>query len=159
MKFKIKIEGEMVEVDAQMRADKLTVNLDGRTLAAEIIEVNSEEIVLEFDGRRHRILRHSDRQQRQLWVNGQTFTYERIMDQAGASAANAGRLAADIPAVVSQILVKVGQPVTTGEKLILLESMKMVIPLAAPHDGTVSAIHCAPGEAVQPGVPLIDIEA
>ena len=33
----------------------------------------------------------------------------------------------------------------------------MILPIQAPHDGTVTAINCAPGEAVQPGAPLIDL--
>ena len=76
---------------------------------------------------------------------------------AGGSSADAS-LAATIPAVVSQILVNEGDSVNEGETLILLESMKMVIPIQAPHDGTVTGIHCTPGEAVEPGVPLLTVE-
>ena len=45
-------------------------------------------------------------------------------------AANA--LTPTIPSIVSQILVAPEQAVKAGEKLILLESMKMVIPIQAP---------------------------
>jgi urea carboxylase len=53
----------------------------------------------------------------------------------------------------------VGTAVKTGEKLILLESMKMIIPIQAPHDGIVTAVHCQVGEAVQPGIQLIALES
>ncbi len=59
---------------------------------------------------------------------------------------------------MSQILVAVGDLVEPGDKLILLESMKMVIPILAPHGGRVSHIHCAPGDSVPAGVPLLEIE-
>jgi urea carboxylase len=54
-------------------------------------------------------------------------------------------------------LVAVGDQVRAGDKLVLLESMKMILPIQAPYDGAVTAINCAPGEAVQPGVPLITL--
>jgi biotin carboxyl carrier protein len=59
---------------------------------------------------------------------------------------------------VSKILVKEGDAVKAGDKLILLESMKMIIPIQAPHDGLVAALRCSAGEAVQPGEQLIELE-
>jgi biotin carboxyl carrier protein len=93
---------------------------------------------------------------RQLWVDGQMVSYERIRRRS--SAANLeGSLTATIPAVVTQVLVKQGDFVKTGEQLILLESMKMIIPIQAPYDGTVATIQCREGEAVQAGVQLIKL--
>jgi biotin carboxyl carrier protein len=68
-------------------------------------------------------------------------------------------LAAPMPATVSRILVDIGQPVARGDTLVLLEAMKMEMPIKAPHAGHVTAIHCQPGELVQPGMPLLDLEA
>jgi biotin carboxyl carrier protein len=42
--------------------------------------------------------------------------------------------------------------------LVVLEAMKMELPLKAPRDGSVKSVRCAPGELVQPGAPLIEIE-
>jgi len=41
--------------------------------------------------------------------------------------------------------------------LVMLEAMKMELPIKAPRDGRVTAIHCRVGEIVQPGVPLLEI--
>jgi urea carboxylase len=40
----------------------------------------------------------------------------------------------------------------------MLEAMKMELPIKAPRDGRVTAVHCKPGELVQPGVPLLELE-
>jgi urea carboxylase len=40
----------------------------------------------------------------------------------------------------------------------MLEAMKMELPIAAPRDGRVRSVACTPGELVQPGVPLVDLE-
>ncbi|MCZ7668641.1 MAG: acetyl-CoA carboxylase biotin carboxyl carrier protein subunit [Chloroflexi bacterium] len=63
-----------------------------------------------------------------------------------------------MPAVVSEILVKTGDEVAEGDRLILLESMKMVIPIVAPHSGVVTQINCVAGESVPAGVPLLALQ-
>ncbi len=68
-----------------------------------------------------------------------------------------GSLAAPMPATVRQIRVAVGDAVTRGETLIVLEAMKMELPVRAGTDGIVAAIDCAEGELVQPGRPLLEI--
>ena len=94
---------------------------------------------------------------RQLWIDGRTLTAERVRQRGGGAAAE-GSLAAAIPAVVSQILVAPGDVVAAGDKLILLESMKMVIPIVAPRDGRVARVLCDVGESVPAGVPLVEMD-
>ncbi|MAT97217.1 MAG: hypothetical protein CL608_08755 [Anaerolineaceae bacterium] len=93
-----------------------------------------------------------------IWLNGRTHQYERVLPRGGGAASLDVSLSATIPAVVADILVNVGDQVQDGDKLILLESMKMVIPIQAPYSGTVSAINCQKGESVQAGTPLIELD-
>ncbi|MGH9411278.1 MAG: acetyl-CoA carboxylase biotin carboxyl carrier protein subunit, partial [Vicinamibacterales bacterium] len=51
-----------------------------------------------------------------------------------------------------------GDSVRAGDVLILLEAMKMELPVRAPADARVTAVHCRPGDLVQPNVGLIDLE-
>jgi 3-methylcrotonyl-CoA carboxylase alpha subunit len=67
-------------------------------------------------------------------------------------------LSAPMPATVAAINVKAGEQVSAGHVMIVLEAMKMELPITAPRDGRVKAILCRPGELVQPGVPLIELE-
>ena len=67
-----------------------------------------------------------------------------------------GGSAAPMPGTVLDIAVAVGQHVLAGDVLLTLEAMKMELPIRAPRDGVVSAIRCAPGELVQPGLPLVE---
>ena len=69
----------------------------------------------------------------------------------------ADALAAPMPATVVRIEVSAGQTVEKGTLLMMLEAMKMELPIKAPRDGRVTAIHCRVGEIVQPGVPLLEI--
>lgn len=64
-----------------------------------------------------------------------------------------------ISGTVWQVLVEVGQEVSEDEDLIILESMKMEIPVSAPRDGKVAEILVAPNQPVQDGAVLIRLEA
>ena len=74
----------------------------------------------------------------------------------GRSAAP-GALGAPMPATVRSVLVAAGDRVSAGQTLIVLEAMKMELPLRAPADGVVAVVRCAPGELVQAGVPLVEL--
>lgn len=67
-------------------------------------------------------------------------------------------LASPMPATVVMINVEPGQQVEKGDLLVMLEAMKMELPIKAPRDGRVTALRCKPGELVQPGLPLLDLE-
>lgn len=92
---------------------------------------------------------------RQVWTAGRTLRGARIVAGAGPRSSGDASLSAAIPSVVLDILVAPGDIVEDGQKLILLESMKMVVAIQAPFAGVVTAVHCAKGDAVQPGVLLL----
>ena len=58
---------------------------------------------------------------------------------------------AQITGVVFQVLAKPGDKVGAGDPIIVLESMKMEIPVEAPRAGTVTAVKVKEGETVQEG--------
>jgi len=58
---------------------------------------------------------------------------------------------AEMVANVWKVLVAPGASVSAGETLVILESMKMEIPVESPVDGTVSAVNVEEGGVVQEG--------
>jgi biotin carboxyl carrier protein len=56
------------------------------------------------------------------------------------------------------VLVQPGAAIAKGDVAVILEAMKMELPLRAPSDGVVAAVHCREGELVQAGTPLVDLE-
>lgn len=68
-------------------------------------------------------------------------------------------LEAPMPAQVTAVLVAPGDVVQAGATLLVLEAMKMELPLKAPAAGRVQAVHCAPGDRVTPGRVLVDLES
>lgn len=66
---------------------------------------------------------------------------------------------APMPGQVLKILVEVGQQVSTGDALVILEAMKMEQTLRASADGVVEAVHVKQGDVVAPGDRLVEIAA
>lgn len=62
-----------------------------------------------------------------------------------------------LPGVIIEVSVKEGQAVKAGEKIAVLEAMKMENEISASHDGTVTAIHVAKGDSVLEGAPIVTI--
>ena len=68
------------------------------------------------------------------------------------------RVDAYMPGRVTAVLVEEGAAVTKGQGIIVLEAMKMENEIRAEHDGTIRRIHVQPGQAVDLGNPLFEME-
>ncbi len=58
---------------------------------------------------------------------------------------------------IFELIVAVGDAVEEGDELIILESMKMEIPVEAPSNGSVAEIHIGQGDQVQEGDLLVTL--
>ena len=67
-------------------------------------------------------------------------------------------VAAHITGTVWKIEVKVGQKVSAGETLVILESMKMEMPVEAEEGGLVKEIRCKESQPVNEGDVLVVLE-
>ena len=77
---------------------------------------------------------------------------------APALAGDAGAVRAPMPAIVTAVTVAPGQTVARGDTLVVLEAMKMELPLKAPRDGRVTAVRCGVGDRVDPDTPLMELD-
>jgi acetyl-CoA carboxylase biotin carboxyl carrier protein len=65
---------------------------------------------------------------------------------------------AHITGTVWKVDCEIGQSVTEGDTLVILESMKMEMPVEAEDDGVVKEIVCAEGQSVSEGDTLVVLE-
>lgn len=66
---------------------------------------------------------------------------------------------APMPGLVKGVLVAEGDEVQNGQRLIVLEAMKMENDIASPRAGRVTGVHVSQGVTVEGGKPLVTIEA
>jgi len=69
-----------------------------------------------------------------------------------------GKISANIPGKIVTLEVALGDPVSEGQVVLILEAMKMQNEITAPIAGTVVEIHCEEGQAIEANVPLVIIE-
>lgn len=117
---------------------------------------------VEHDGRNDIVYVAGGQNDKWAFWNGHVFR----ADIAGETEAprQSGRLhvaqslAAPMPAKVLNVLAGPGQAVKRGDTVVLLEAMKMELPIRAPADAVIVAVHCRNGEMVEAGAPLIELE-
>jgi biotin carboxyl carrier protein len=114
------------------------------------------------DGRSRTAYAAATGDERWVFLDGRVYVIEAVDRGRPARKKKRGddhaALAAPMPATVIRITVEPGQRVSKGEVLIMLEAMKMELPIKAPRDGSIKSIACKPGELVQPGIPLLELE-
>jgi biotin carboxyl carrier protein len=67
-------------------------------------------------------------------------------------------LSSPMPATIIKVVGAPGIAFKRGDTLVVVEAMKMELPIAAEHDGIVKAVHCREGDLVQAGQTLIELE-
>ena len=105
-------------------------------------------------------------EENQVVVGG--ISYELVVkglegDKAGPKAAarvvaTEGAVTAIMPGKIIRVSVAEGDQVSEGDVICILEAMKMENELKAPKDGTVKALHIQPGQDVEMGAVLAEIE-
>ena len=76
---------------------------------------------------------------------------------SGGKSKKSGKVSANIPGKVVTVEVKIGDVVSEGQVVMILEAMKMQNEIQAPVSGTVSEIHCEEGQSIEANVPLLVI--
>ena len=76
---------------------------------------------------------------------------------AAAPAGAGEKVNSPLPGVIVEVCVKEGQAVKAGQKVAVLEAMKMENEIPAPKDGTITGIHVAKGDSILEGAPVVTI--
>ena len=145
------------DIDVAYRVDGagVTAEVDGTALVATVMFSSADVVDAEIDGVRRRFSVH--RAGPSVLVAGSdgssTFTEVERFPLPGSAAAP-GSLLAPMPGLIVRVAVSAGAHVAAGETLVILEAMKMEHAVRAPHGGTVTDVHVAPGQQVDAGTVL-----
>ena len=93
-----------------------------------------------------------------VFADGQAHEFDLVARGGGALAASDGAILAPMPGKVIAVDVAEGDSVTAGQRLMVLEAMKMEHALTAPFDGTVTDLAAATGGQVQVEAVLCVVE-
>jgi len=134
---------------------------------AVVTRIGDGVLRVEVDGRAEIVYIAGPPGDRWAFWNGRTFRWNASKSaDAGAEGTRVSRwraasrtdVTAPMPAKIVAVAVREGQQVTSGDTLVVLEAMKMELPVAAPLDGRVRAIACREGDLVQADAVLVELE-
>ncbi len=134
--------------------------IDGKEYNVEIGEVNENIANVTVNGEAFTVeMEQKAEPEKKKPVLGQPkaeSTEGEVTSAANVNANNA--LKAPLPGVVTEIKVAVGDEVSAGDTLVVLEAMKMANNLEAEKSGKVTAICVKVGESVMEDTPLVVVE-
>ncbi|KOV24528.1 acetyl-COA carboxylase [Streptomyces sp. XY413] len=122
----------------------------GAPARARIAVRTADHLTIELDGVTHRFSHATSPEGTWLGRDADSWHVQRHDPVAahGAASAGADTLAAPMPGTVTVVKVAVGDKVTAGQSLLVVEAMKMEHVISAPHAGTVTELDVSPGTTV-----------
>jgi biotin carboxyl carrier protein len=133
----------------------------GLALMTKVVRIGDGAYRVETDGQAHVVYVAGTPANRWAFWNGRVYrgshTETAPAAQSRTRADAHQELTAPMPATVLKVLVTAGSQVKKGETLVILEAMKMELPLRAPADASVTAVRCREGELVQPDAVLVEL--
>lgn len=89
----------------------------------------------------------------------QTILTNKYLNRKPYTVPPPGLMTAFIPGIITDLFVTEGQQVKKGDKLLILEAMKMLNEIMAPFDGTIKSVMAQKGDKVTKNQPLIELES
>lgn len=137
-RYAVNIDGAAFEVAAELTSDgRLRLTSDTGATVAEVTAAGTQRFVR---------------------LGTLEFVLHREASGRRAGAAAQGGMEAPMPGVITKVMVEVGAEVEKGQPLVALEAMKMEHMIRAPRAGKVKRIAASPGQMVQAGVALVELE-
>lgn len=138
--------------------------VNGKTIQAGLRELREKGFFILQNGVRHReVYVHSEgKNQYAINTNGR-FAVARVEKKNGFSTrkaipASSGSISAPISGIVVAVNIRVGDKVSEGETLLILESMKMQMMIKSPCTGSVLSVDVKPGSQVTKGETLVRLK-
>ncbi len=119
---------------------------------------SSGQYFVSVDKKRWKKIPRQDLPSRMLNVN-KVYNLFRGYKPSGLGGADEGELLTKMPGKVVKIEVEVGQQVSKGQTVLILEAMKMENEIKSGIDGIVKAIHVKEGSALEENVLMLEVEA
>ncbi|MBX7073415.1 MAG: biotin/lipoyl-binding protein [Pirellulales bacterium] len=152
-------DGEEIVVEYRLQHETAMARVGGEEISARVDECTAERVALEVGGVRRgfEVQLTGDRVYVDSALGCSEFAVRPRFSRPDEATA-AGSLVAPLPGVVSEVKVAVGDEVAPGQVLLVIESMKMLHPIAAPVGGRVSELRVQAASQVQAGVVLAVID-
>ena len=164
MEYRYQAGNRSASVRVERETDGWRVAIDGRPAHfVRMTQSMTGNLELEIDGQRCRVRIAKSGDKRFVALGSQTFELKRLerapaRQQRHDSGIAGSSLEAAMPGQVVTVAVHEGDEVSRGQTLLVLEAMKMELRITAPYNGTVRRVHVQPGQVVERGQLLVELQ-
>lgn len=154
-------DGEPLNFDVALgNGSKFHISDDDTDLDVELLSAEQDNISLVVNGQRHQLNFFANKEFIAIFTGEETFSFDRVtLELAGESAQSGDAVLSPMPGSVVSLNAEVGQQVQEGDKLVVVEAMKMEHALLAPRDGIIATVLVSLGDQVEDGALLIQLES
>lgn len=160
MYFRFHSGGKNLEVRLEESGGGYYALIEGTRHQVEVLDRQPGLLSLRFDGRPLTVSWADDGSRKWLSVGGCTYALDRLVSRSSSSGSipdGSAFIRAPMPAQVRAVQVAVGDHVSNGQVLLLLEAMKMEIQIKAAADGRINRLLVGPGQTVERDQVLVEI--
>ena len=165
MSLEVRVGGSKRRVDLRREGDRYLGRVGERPIEAEVLERGPASLLIRLGDRTFDVTWDTRGSRHFLDFGTQQVAIE-ILDplrggadsSADGEATGKAEVRAAMPGKVVSMKAKVGDPVSRGQGLLVLEAMKMENEVPAPRAGTVTAIEVVAGQTVETGALLATVE-
>ena len=167
MKFQAIIDETTIDISIQNRPSGMEIICDNESIEIDCQPLSPHSYSLIINEKSHFLSIRSHPQGYEVTIDQHTNIVtimneqQLLLEKFGFSSSEknqTGKIIAQIPGLISQIFVSVGDSVNTGNKLFILEAMKMENEIDSAFSGTVKNISVESGIAVEKGTLIMEIE-
>ncbi|MCI0567132.1 MAG: hypothetical protein L0Z52_02940 [Acidobacteria bacterium] len=161
MEHRFRWQGKAYCVSLVRAPESMRAQVDGREHRLRRIPAQEGSLILEIDGKLHRIPFARDSDCLHLAQGGVAYRLKSV-DPLRATRTlhhHEHGLEAPMPGQVRLVAVEVGEAVQRGQTLLVVEAMKMEIRITAPEPSRVVKIHCLAGDQVERGQVLVELDS
>jgi biotin carboxyl carrier protein len=168
--MKVIVNDLSFDVDLQkMEQGKFEAEIGGKKFKVEILNLSKNEITLSIDGKVFNFSFSFDGETINLVDSISDYEcrvlnkFQELIDSYRSTYLDKEKsekiLKSPMPGLITKILVKPGMKIKIGDKLLILEAMKMENEIRSDVEGTIEAILVNEGEAVEKGAELLKISS
>ena len=162
MKYSLKIGKDLLDFDLVDENGTFKIENNEKNYNAELVKIDSNLYSTILDGQTCTIAISKEGKSIEIFYKGDLFSFEvpSARDKSWLeNASGVDKISAPMPGRVVKVLKGIGETVSEGEGLIIVEAMKMESELKSSIDGKVTEVSVKDGDTVDLGAPLITVEA
>ena len=147
---------------AQTKENDIQVSLGKYTYRVSVEFINTDEILLNIDGKIHNVIVKTNTTSYSVYVNGSCFQIEKksVLQILGPKTGKqrTANVNTSMPGRIVKILMNEGDEVAEGQAVLILEAMKMQNEIKSPQAGRINKICPKMGDSVETGALLFTVD-